>query len=151
MGRITDFIIVETKEQYVLIIERTIKEAEIIHFIVDSVHKLNKYTKEFNCLPSDFPFLRILDANPVKVAVGVITPEKINGNEFIISEKIDAGKKAVGYYQGDNNNMESFYNEIKEFVNENGFKTKGAGYEFFLNGIEFGIDKLLTKVVFEIE
>jgi len=148
MPRITDFIIIETDNQPVLTIEKTVTPEEIVPFFVESIYKIGDFIKTNRLLPADVEYMRVnvvSDILTVTVGTAVITP--LVGIGEIKSDIIPAGKKVVCYYQGSNNEMDSFYQEMETFIIENGYERVGAFYEHFLNGPEYGTEKLLTKVV----
>jgi len=153
MPRITDFIIVETPSQHVLVIEKTVNELEMVQFFVDSIFKLGTYIREHDCIPADIPFMQVVDAKcgAIKVCVGNAVPKEIQGYNEIRNRTMPSGKKVICYYQGSNAEMDSFYKEFDEYISNNGYKKLSSYFEFFLNGPEYGTDKLLTKVMCVIE
>lgn len=153
MPRITDFTIIETPAQDALIVEKETGVSDFIPFFVESIYKLGEYIREQGCIPSNAPYMRIKDngTDIFNITVGTTTPKPMEGNGEIQKCIIPAGKKLICYYQGNNEEMFPFYEELERYLSENGYKKNGAFYEHFLNGSEFGIDKLLTKVICEIE
>ncbi len=148
MPRITDFIIIETDLQPVLIIEKTVTEQEIVPFFIDSIYKLGDFVKRHNLLPADIEYMRVnVVSGILSVTVGTAVATRLEGTGEIKSDIIPAGKKVICYYQGSNDQMESFYKEMDIFITESGCIRIGAFFEHFLNSPEFGMDKLLTKVV----
>jgi len=145
--RITDFIITEMPSINVLFIEKIVTEDEIISFFVESIYKLGEYVESHNILSTDVPYMQVIaDSGEIKCRVGNIVPIPIRGNDMIMDEIIPSGKWISGYFQGDNNGMEDFYQQMEQTIAQKNYKRVGHFYEYFLNGAEFGIDKLLTKV-----
>jgi len=152
MSRITDFTIVETFPQDIMVIEEVVSETEMIDFFVSSIMNIGDYIRNNGVYSADWPFMsvEITGETQLRVTVGTAVPAKLEGKDEIQTKTIPAGKKVIAYYQGDNAEMGEFYEEFESFIYEKGFQRVSPYYEYFLNGIEFGSDKLLTKVMCEI-
>lgn len=154
MARITDFNIIDTPAQNVLVIENHLHPHEFITFFIGCIYKLDAYIRQKGSIPADIPYMRVWDngSQHFTLTTGTSIAEPLEGDdETIIAKTIPAGKKMVWYFQGNNDQMGPAYEEAESFLAENGYRRNGAYYEYFLNGTEYGVENLLTKVVCEIE
>ena len=149
MPRITDFFLVDTPAQDTVVIHSKIPEDQIPSFIGESFMKLGEYINQEGLTGSDCPFLRISGdgSGYVTVMVGNAVPKSISGNKEISGYTIPAGRKLFCYYQGDNSLMAPVYEEMEMYLSENGYAIDGGIFEYYLNGPEYGMDKLLTKIM----
>ena len=83
--------------------------------------------------------------------VGNTVPYHIDSFGDIQDFIIPAGKKIFCYYQGDNGLMEPIYEEMIHFAEEKGYTVKEGIFEYYLNSPDYGVDKLLTKVVMHLD
>jgi len=149
MSRITDIFLIDTAEQEAIAIHSKVSVAEIPAIIGEGFIKLDEYIKSKGIVASDTPFLQIIGADPnaIEITAGMTVSETIHGNGEIKDFLIPAGKKIFCYWQGDNSDMSSLYEEMSSFAKDLGYEIQGGFFEHYLNGPEFGVDKLLTKVV----
>jgi len=149
MSRITDIFLIDTAEQEAIAIHSKVSVAEIPAIIGEGFIKLDEYIKSKGIVASDTPFLQIIGADPnaIEITAGMTVSETIHGNGEIKDFLIPAGKKIFCYWQGDNSDMSSLYEEMSSFAKDLGYEIQEGFFEHYLNGPEFGVDKLLTKVV----
>lgn len=152
MTRITNFYIVETREQPVLTIDQKLPLANLSAFLGEGFVKLDNYVREMQMIPSDTPYMRINGGTPelLSIQIGIAVPERISGSGEIFSDILPAGKKIYCYCIGDNSDMDVTYREMQEVVKNRGFTASGGLMEYYLNGGEHGEDKLLTKIAMAI-
>jgi len=149
MSRITDIYLIDTAAQEAIAIHSKVSIAEIPAIIGEGFMKLDEYIKSIGIVASDTPFLQIIgtDPNSIEITAGMTVPATVHGNGEIEDFLIPAGKKIFCYWQGDNSDMSSLYEEMKSYANEIGYEIQEGFFEYYLNGPEYGTNKLLTKVV----
>lgn len=149
MARITDIYLVDIPAEDALIIKGKVSAEEIPKFIGEAFIKLEDYAKSKGVVTSDTPFLRIadIDSNSFEIIAGMTIPEEIKGFEEIENCLIPAGKRIFCYWLGDNSQMQQLYEEMVSFAEGVGYEAEMGFFEHYLNGPEYGVDKLLTKVV----
>lgn len=149
MPRITEIFFVDTPEQYALTVQSKVHESQIPETIGQSLLKLEEYFEGKNLIASDSPFLQVSGQDPeaLDIMVGICIPRPNNGLGDVKGHLIPAGKKIFCYYQGDSAQILSVYQEMQDFAARKGYELDDGGFEYFLNGPEYGLDKLLTKVL----
>jgi effector-binding domain-containing protein len=149
--QIAPFEIIETGAQNVLVIEKSVAEGDVAGFFGDSISRLEKYLHDKGLTPADTPYMRFVPES-VTVTVGIAVVGPIAGNGIdITGSTIPAGRKVVSYFQGNDDLMGGFYADMEAFMAENGLERIVASYEYPINGLEYGLQKLLTKVVCEVK
>jgi len=149
MSRITDIFLVDTAKQEAIAIHSKVSVAEIPAIIGEGFMKLEEYIKSKGMEASDTPFLQIsgTDPNSIEITAGMTVTKTVHGNGEIEDYLIPAGKKIFCYWQGDNSDMSPLHEEMQSFVKNLGYEIEEDFFEYYLNGPEYGEDKLLTKVV----
>ncbi|QQO08855.1 GyrI-like domain-containing protein [Breznakiella homolactica] len=149
MPRITEFFLVDTPAQDTAVISAPIPERDIPEFIGRAFAEIGSTLWQEGSIAADCPFLRIIPAEPgiLNVTAGTAVSKPIIGSGDVIPWQIPAGKKLFCYYQGDNALMEPVYGELAAFAKDRGFVMEEGVFEYYLNGPEYGTDKLLTRVM----
>lgn len=151
MPRISAFQLIETSDQPMIYVRGTMDSGDLSEFINDGLTKMTELLLRSDVTASDVPFLSIEDDGEGPVAVlGLVLPRKVEGTEEVRSGTLRGGKKVTFYYQGSNEDMSRTYGELAGFLESNGLEPIGM-YEFFVNGTEFGEDRLLTKIVVSLD
>ncbi len=151
MPQISPFEITETGAQNVLVIEKSVVPQDVDGFFGDSIYKLEKYMHDKGLTPADTPYMRsVTESTTVTVGIAVAVPVTGNGAD-ITGTTIPAGRKVTGYFQGNDDLMDEFYADMEAFIAEKGLQRTGASYEYPINGLEYGLQKLLTKIVCEVK
>lgn len=148
MPRISPFELIETSDQPTVYVRSSLTENDISKFISKGLRALESYLAEKDVIASDVPFLSMngTAADELEGTLGLILPHPVEGDHDVTSGTMKGGKKIFCYYQGPNDLMGPFYGELEEFIQSKGYETDGI-YEFFMNGPEFGKERLLTKVL----
>lgn len=148
MPRISSFELIETADQPMVYVRSSLMENEIPKFIAKGLRTLEAHLAEHNVTAAEVPFLSInvTADDMLEGTLGLILPHALKGEGDVKSGTMKGGKKIFCYYQGSNDLMGPFYQELEEFLQSKGYEIDGM-YEFFMNGPEFGTDKLLTKVL----
>ncbi len=151
MPQISPFEIIETAAQNVLVVEKSVTPKDIAGFFSDSIFRLEKYMRDKGIMPADTPYMRIsAESMTASVGIAVALPVQGNGND-IAGAMIPAGRKVMSYFQGNDDIMDEFYADMDAFIADNGLQRVGASYEYSVNGLEYGLQNLLTKVVCEVK
>lgn len=153
MARITEIFLVETPPQDAVVVHSPVTGADIPTFIMNSLTMLEEYARYHKVNPADAPFLRITgsSAETAVITAGLPLPSPLGSSGAIEGSVIEAGKKLFCYYLGNGEEAEAVYAEMREFAEKRGLKVKDGLYEYYLNGLEHGKDKLLTKIIVLLE
>lgn len=153
MPRISDIFVIDTPGQRALAVSAVVAESGIPAFVGDGFARLGQHIASMGGAAADTPFLRIVadDPSALQLMVGTAVSSTVKGAGDIADFLIPAGKKMLCYYQGDNSLMGPVYDELRDFANKRGFVLDRGVFEYYLNGMEFGQDRLLTKIVIPIE
>ena len=154
MPRITDIFMVDTPRQIAPAIRATAAESELPGLIGSAFARLGSYIEREGLFPADSPFVRIVGADPaaLQITIGLaVSSEDPRGDGEIEKFIIPAGKKIFCYYQGDSSLMSPVCEEMRLFAEEHGCRVEKGVYEYYLNGTEVGLDKLLTRIVISLK
>ena len=149
MARITDIYLVDVPAENALIVNGKVSVPDIPGFIGDAFITLEEYIKDQGMIQSDTPFLQITgnDPNSFEIMAGITVSKEVKGSGEIRNYCIPAGKRIFSYWLGDNSEMPPLYDEMAVFAKELGYETAEGCFEYYLNSPDYGLDKLLTKVV----
>jgi len=149
MARITDIYLVDVPSENALVINGKVSVAEIPGFIGDAFMKLAEYIKGKGMVGSDTPFLQIAgnDPNSIDIMAGMTISKEVKGSREIENYCVPAGKRIFCYWLGDNSEMSPLHDEMVAFAKESGYGVEEGFFEYYLNSPDYGLDKLLTKVV----
>lgn len=149
MSRITEIFLVETVAQQALVVQGRATESEIPAAIALGLKKLEEYFQNKSLNASDSPFLRVSgqDSLSLEIMVGIGIPWPDKGSGDIQNYVIPAGKKIFCYCLGDGSELMPVYEEMRGFAAQKGYDASDLCFEYFLNSPEYGLDKLLTKIL----
>jgi len=85
--------------------------------------------------PAGMPFTGYYnqDMENLDVEIGILTTEILAGTGNIYGAEIPAGKVAQCTYTGPYNQMEPAYQQLAEFVAEQGVEVTGVAYEMYID------------------
>lgn len=93
-----------------------------------------------------------MDMQDLDVEMGFIVDKPLQGKGEIQGSKIHAGKQVSCLYKGPYDKIQPVYNEMLEWIKENGHMPTGTAYEFYYNSPqEVPESELLTKVIFPLK
>lgn len=93
-----------------------------------------------------------LDMENLDVEMGFLVPKPLPGKGEIKAGEIPAGKQVSCMHKGPYQKMDTAYNAITQWINENGHTPTGVSYEFYYNSpMEVPESELLTKIVFPLK
>ncbi len=148
MPRITDIFLIDSAEQLAVASRSIISPAEIPAVIGRHFEHLGRHVEDKGLSAADTPFVRILGLSPEKLEVTVGLPvREAEEGRGIQKFLIPAGPKIICYWQGDNSQMFPLYEEMNDFAGQRNLTVKEGLFEYYLNGPEYGKEKLLTKVM----
>jgi effector-binding domain-containing protein len=153
MPRITPFEFIETPEYITAIIKEQINHDNVLEKLTSFYETLDDFVIENELRAIDTPYLSIPDVDDdyfyIEVGIPVI-------NDFVESNRvkkgiIPAGKKIMTYYMGDNDLMQVLYDELFNLIEKMSLEIDNNVYEYYLNGLEYGKNHLLTKIIVPIK
>jgi effector-binding domain-containing protein len=113
-----------------------------------------QYLGEIGEQPSDAPFAAYynMDMQDLDIEAGFPVMKPIAGKGEIAGSEIPAGKQAVCIYKGPYSQCEAAYNDLTQWMQENGHIPVGTAYEFYLNSPEDTPEsELLTRIMFPLK
>lgn len=149
-----DFEVMQKSAQPVLSMRTRTSVANLPQELGKAYNAIIKYLGEKGLNPAGPAFAAYynLDMENLDVEMGFPVQEQIDGNSEIKSNEIPAGKQVSCMYKGPYAKMESTYNEMTEWMNENGHIPTGVCYEFYYNSpMDVPENELLTKIVFPVK
>lgn len=153
MPCICRFEIIKKPKQPVLSVKTTTNVEKLPILIGEIYGKIEEYLTENNEFPSDVPFVRYLnmDMNNLKVEIGIPVYKELKGNDEIESSFLPEMKAVYSMFRGPYNQLEPFYNEMIEFINENKLTPDMTTIEYYYNDPE-DVDEseLITSVLMPI-
>ena len=108
------------------------------------------YLNQISEQPADAPYTAYynLDMQDLDVEMGFPVRRQLPGRGEIKSGEIPGGKVVSCMYKGSYTRMEEPYNNIFNWIEENGFEPKGVYYEYYYNSPDdVPESELLTKIV----
>lgn len=144
--------VLEEKESQPTISIRTRSGVEDLPQVLGQAYEsIMNYLLEIRVQPSGAPYAGYfnMDMQDLDIEVGFPVVQAITGKDEFIPSEIPAGKQVSCLYTGPYNQVESAYNAIIEWIDNNGYIPTGCCYEFYLNDpTETPENELLTKIVF---
>ena len=104
--------------------------------------------------PSGVPFVGYfnMDMNDLDIEIGFPVSDNVPEKGNIKMSEIPSGKFASTIYTGPYSGLESAYNALMKWMEENDYTGTGIGYEFYLNDPqETPENELQTKILFELK
>ncbi len=153
MPRISDFAILAQPEQPVLKIDRTASIGEFPTFIGQGFQTLGAYQKENNAELVDVPYVSFKEIGPERFIVSVCFPllKPLPGKDEIVAEVLPVRKIAFCMYLGPYDPITPVYEEMRQWVGQQGYAVPDSSYEQYFNGQEYPEEQLLTKIVLPLE
>ena len=149
MPKVSNIELIKLGKQPVLSVRTITNAANLPSVIGENFRKIADYLKEIGELMSDVPFVAYhsLDPEDMDIEIGFPVSSPLSGRDDIKASFFQEGLAVFSMFRGSYGDMESLYNEMTEWMEENGYRFSGAFYEFYYNGIEFPESELLTKVL----
>ena len=153
MPRISDFEILQKRACPTLFIRTKTKVENLPALIGESYGKMSAYLKETGEYLSDVPYVAYynMDMQNLDVEIGFPVCENLSGKGEIQAGLIPAGKVVFCMYRGAYSEIEVVYNEMSEWIEDNGYKPVGTAYEHYYNGPGFPESEFLTMLVMPLE
>jgi effector-binding domain-containing protein len=147
----------ELKEQHVqpvLSIRAQTSMQQLPQVIGQAYDEIARYLVEINENPTGAPYVAYynLDMENLDVEMGFPVSQTFVGNGKIQPGTLPAGKVATCLYTGPYSEMAPAYEELAQWVKENGYEATGVSYEFYLNDpAETSPQALKTQIVFPLK
>lgn len=153
MPKMSDIAVLKQIEQPTLTIRTKTNVQNLPRLIGESYGKIVLYLKELGETMTDMPFVcyHNLDMQNLDVEIGFSVSKVLPEKENIKPGCIPEGYVAFCMYRGPYSEMETLYNEMVRWIDENGYQAVGTSYEYYFNGSGFPESELLTKVVMPIK
>ncbi|GEM_PF-132700 len=151
MPRITDNTLLVKCEQPVLYIRHQTNMMEFPQLIGKYFQEIGAYIEDIGGEMTDTPYVAFLDFRTMTdqnmhVEIGIPVSSEIPGKGNIKSKILPKTKIVFAYFRGDYSEMIPFYDDILKWVKERGMEIIGDTYEYYLNGLGYPMDEMLTRV-----
>jgi effector-binding domain-containing protein len=125
--RVTDIRLYEQPEQDVLIIKARAKVTDLMELIGISYSKIFAYLAELGELTTDVPFVAYhnADMDDLDIHIGVPVTRPLPDKDDMVSFKMPRSKAAYCIFRGSYADTEKTYNEMHQWISDNGLKARG--------------------------
>lgn len=153
MPKISDVAILLQPKQPILSIRTRTTSHDLSMLIGASCKRLLAYLDELHTHMTDVFFVAYhnLDVVNLDVEIGVSVAREFPGSASIQAGHLPEGLVAFSFYQGPYQDIAPFYDDMQEWIGQNGYARKGAYYEYYYNGPPYHERHWLTKVLFPIQ
>ena len=153
MPRITDIMLHEQKEMNTLVVRTRTTVQNLPKLIGGSYGKIAAYLGELQEVMADIPFVAYqnMDMQDLDVEIGFPVAKKLLAKGDIKAGIIPAGLMVSCMYQGAYGKMQSVYEEMTKWMQENGYAPSGAAYECYYNGPDYPENLLLTRIMMQVK
>ena len=149
----------EQQAQPILSIRAKTSIENLPKLIGESYHIIMDYLNELGEQPADVPFtayyildIQGFDMQDMDIEMGFPTSKPLPGKDDIKAGEIPQGKIVSCMYKGHYSKMEPVYNEVFNWINENGHQSTGVYYEYYYNAPdEVPESELLTRIVIPVK
>jgi len=149
MPRISNFEIMNKREQPILFIRTRAKVEDLPMLIGESYGKIEDYLNKLGEYLSEVPYVAYynMDMQNLDIEIGFPVCKALAGTDEIQAGFIPAGKVVFCMYRGAYHEMSETYDEMSKWVEENNYKPIGMVYEHYYNGPGFPESEMLTMIV----
>jgi len=149
MPRVSDFEILQKREQPTLFI-RTITKVESLPALIGASYgKMAAYLKEIDAYLAEVPYVAYhnMDMQNLDIEIGFPTAIALPCRDEIQAGFLPAGKVVFCMYRGAYGEMEPVYGEMAKWIADNNYQPTGTAYEHYYNGPGFPESEMLTMIV----
>lgn len=145
---------VETQAQPTLVLRAVTPVTELSKLLGKAFMDIVTHIMELGEQPVGPAFVGYfnMDMERLELEIGFPVSKPLPGKGDIEASQIPAGKQVTCMYKGPYMGMPPAYEEIKQWIKDNGYKAIGTVYEYYYNSPEeVPESELLTKIVFLVE
>lgn len=112
-----------------------------------------RYLTELGEQPTGAPFAAYynMDMENLDIELGFPVTRELPGRVEIKAGQIPGGRVATCLYTGPYSDMAPAYEELSQWLKDNGYEASGVVYEQYLNGPETPPAELQTQIVFPLK
>lgn len=152
MPRITDFQVIKKPEHPVLFIRSTTNMQGLSDIIGGGFMKISNYIESLGEIPADIPYLKYpqfekLTEENIDVEIYFDTTRSLPEKDDIKSQMMPENKLVCCIYRGAYEDMAPVYQEMMEWIKNNGYEFIGDSYECYYNNENSPTEDLLTKII----
>ncbi|MDH8702514.1 effector-binding domain-containing protein [Dysgonomonadaceae bacterium PH5-43] len=152
MAKFTDIMLLQQPQQHALVIERQGDMATFGKLIADGFAEISAYLKEEGELPSDIPCVEYpafneMTENNIRMVISCYTSKPFAGKGDIQSIIIPERKVVACLYKGSYEEQAKLYNEMMEWIKENGFEGTGSSIEHYYTAPEVPQEEQITRII----
>ncbi len=151
MTRITNYQLIRKPEQPVLSIRKKVSVEELPSAISRNILKISGYLNEIKESMVDIPSVvfhdyKYMDEDNIDLEIICPVMKKLPEKDEIKYTLLPEGDAIFSFYSGIPDNLSSFYEEMENWINKQGYNVCGDAYECYYNDEQYGLDNLLTKI-----
>lgn len=149
MPRVSSIDVFHRREQPTVSIRTTTAVENLPVLIGESYCRMADYLKELGEFLSDVPYVAYhnMDMQHLNVEIGFPVAKSLPEKGDIYPGSIPEGNVVSCMYRGAYREMASTYDEMTNWIEENGLMPAGIVYEYYYNGPEYPESELLTRIV----
>ncbi|MFV0330918.1 MAG: GyrI-like domain-containing protein [Dysgonomonas sp.] len=152
MAKITEIMLLEQAEHTALVIERQGSMSTFSQLIGEGFLKIGTYLNELNKAPSDIPFVEYPAYNEmteenIRMVIGFSTTKSLPAKNDIQSIIIPERRIVVCLHKGSYDELADLYNEMAEWIKEQGYTPSGTSIEHYYTGPEVPESEQITRIV----
>lgn len=153
MPRISDFAILAQPEQPIIKISQAASIGDFPTIIDQGFQTLGAYQNENKADLVDIPYVSFKEIGPERFTVSVCFPllKPLPGKDDIVAEVLPARKIAFCMYLGPYDPITPVYEEMRKWVEEQGYTVPDNSNEQYFNGQNYPEEQLLTKIILPLE
>ncbi|NTW71438.1 MAG: GyrI-like domain-containing protein [Eubacteriaceae bacterium] len=143
------FEIVENTDQLVLCIRTKTTIQALPRIIGQNYMKIVEYMTQVGENPMEAPYTAYysFDKENVDVEMGFPVKKAYEGSGEIISSILPGGQYLTFLFKGPYNEMAPVYEEMEQWIKDNGYQKPHAYYEYYYNSPQdVPVSELLTKI-----
>ncbi|MDG5814608.1 GyrI-like domain-containing protein [Chitinispirillales bacterium ANBcel5] len=151
---VSEFKVEEIPEQPALSISTKCSSEQLPDVLGSAYSKIQDTLKKAGEEVAGAPYViyYTMDMQNLDIEIGMPVKREVLGVNEVEAKMTLSGKAATCVYKGPYKNIESAYNELAEFVKNEGLRPKGIACEMYLNNpMEVSPEDLLTKLSFPLK
>ena len=147
------FEIIDLVPDPLLVIRKVTSVNDLPQEIGKAYHQIAAYLNELGEQPAGVPFVAYynLDMENLDVEMGFPVSRKLPACGEIKSSSLPIGPVVQTTFTGPYEEMAPVYEEMGQFVKDNGHETSGISIEYYLTGPDIPAEEQVTRIVFPIK
>jgi len=153
MPIISSIQLTQQSDQFVLSVRESINFSSFPEFANKAFTEIERYVQRENILFSGYPFVcyHNADLENLDVEIGFPVAHLLSGEGKIVGKVLVSEKIVSGIFLGPYEESDILMNEINKWIIENGYKSKGKVFNYYLNDTQRPPSEFLLKIAIPVE